>query len=300
MRQRVMEAVEELGYRPNAIARGLINQRSYMVAVIVANLRTYPEMLVQLGRAISGEELTMLTFNLENEGAVDRMIETALQYQVDGIIAAANLPKSQIKILNEAKIPVVFLNRSYDELPVSSVSCDQVSGERLLVDRLFEAGYRSFGILSGPEDSVVSRQRTTGAIDRIEELGCVSPSVVAGNFDYNSGVAGFSELVSLHGPAELDVVLCANDEMAIGCIDQARKVFGLAVPEDIAIVGFDGNSRAEWLNYDLVTITQPLEAMVDAALELVLDRVESADLPPERRIFTGSLRRGSSANLTPS
>lgn len=297
MRERVMTAVEELGYRPNAIARGLITQRSNTVAVIIANLRFYPEVLVNLSRSLSSRGLNMLLFSLDDEGAVNHMVEQIWQSRVDGVIAAANLPREQIETLTRAKIPVVFLNRNYQDLPISSVSCDQVAGERTLVDALVNAGYKSYGIIAGPQNSIVSRQRTTGAIDRLEELGFSDHAVVYGNYDYDSGGTALRELVAVRGNKMPEAVICANDVMAIGCIDAARGHFGLSVPEDLAVVGYDGASQAYWSNYDLVTIQQPMERMTEAATAIIMERVENPGLPPERRVFLGSLSLGSSANI---
>lgn len=295
MRDKVMKAVDELGYRPNAIARGLITQRSNMVAVIIANLRFYPEVLVNLNRSLSKRGLNMLLFSLDDESAANHMVEQIWQSRVDGVIAAANLPREQIETLTRAKIPVVFLNRNYQDLPISSVSCDQVAGERTLVDLLVKAGYKSFGIIAGPQNSVVSRQRTTGAIDRLEELGFSDHAVVYGNYDYDSGGKALRDLVAARGNKMPEAVICANDVMAIGCIDEARNHYQLDVPKDVAVVGYDGASQAYWSNYDLVTIQQPMESMTEAAISIIMERVENPGLPPERRVFLGSLSQGSSA-----
>ncbi len=292
-----MKAVEELGYRPNAIARGLITQRSNTVAVIIANLRFYPEVLVNLSRSLSSRGLNMLLFSFDDESAANHIVEQIWQSRVDGVIAAANLPREQIETLTRAKIPLVFLNRNYQDLPISSVSCDQVAGERTLVDTLVNAGYKSFGIIAGPQNSIVSRQRTTGAIDRLEELGFSDHVVVYGNYDYDSGGTALDELVAARGNKMPEAVICANDVMAIGCIDAARQDYGLDVPEDLAVVGYDGASQAYWSNYDLVTIKQPMEAMTEAAVSIIKARVENPGLPPERRVFLGALSQGSSAKL---
>lgn len=297
MRERVMKAVEELGYRPNAIARGLITQRSNMVAVIIANLRFYPEVLVNLSRGLSRRGLNMLLFSLDDEGAANNTVEQIWQSRVDGVIAAANLPREQIETLTRAKIPLVFLNRNYRDVPISSVSCDQVAGERTLVNALVNAGYKSFGIIAGPQNSIVSRQRTTGATDRLEELGFSDHVVVFGNYDYDSGGTALRELVAARGNKMPEAVICANDVMAIGCIDAARDHYGLDVPDDVAVVGYDGASQAYWSSYDLVTIQQPMQAMTEAAISIIQDRIENPGLPPERRVFLGSLSRGSSARI---
>jgi DNA-binding LacI/PurR family transcriptional regulator len=295
MRDRVMKSVKELGYQPNAIARGLITQRSSMIAVIIANLRFYPEVLVNLNRNLISRGLNILLFSLEHESDAQHVVEQIWQYRVDGVIAAANLPVEQIEVLTKARIPVVFLNRSYQDLSVSSVSCDHVAGERILIDLLVKDGYKSFGIISGPVDSVVSRERTTGATDRLDELGFTDHAIVYGNLDYESAGAALHELYELRGNKLPEAIICANDMMAIGCIDEAARRYGMNVPQDLAVVGYDGAAQASWLNYDLVTIRQPLERMTEAAVSIITDHIDNPELPPERRMFLGSLVKGSSA-----
>lgn len=296
MRDKVMDAVEKLGYQPNAIARGLITNRSNMVAVIIANLRFYPELLAELSKRLSAIGQHVLLFSIDHESDANHIIQQIWQYRVDGVIAAAHLAPEHIEVFRQARIPIVFINRSYRDLPVSSVSCDQVAGERALVDLLVGAGHKSFGIIAGPRDSVVSQQRTTGAIDRLKELGIEQYCLVAGDYDYDSGKRALHKLEAKLGKIP-DAIICANDVMAVGCIDEARLHFKLHVPDDLAVVGYDGVSQAMWANYDLVTVRQPIDVMADATISLVMERVNNPELPPENRMFLGTVLKGSSAGI---
>ena len=85
--------------------------------------------------------------------------------------------------------------------------------------------------------------------------------------------------------------------LAIGCMDEARHGFGLKVPEDISIVGFDGSAAGQWASYDLVTIRQPTNLMVDAAIDMLMARIDDPQLITEKRVFSGELVRGASARL---
>ena len=140
MRERVMKSVRELGYTPNAIARGLITRRSNMVAVIISNLNFYPEVLSELSNRFTERGVHVLLFTLDYESDVSRVLDQVWQYQVDGVIAAAHLEQGQIEQFAERQIPLVFYNRSYQDVPVSSVCCDQVEGERMLVTCWSAAG----------------------------------------------------------------------------------------------------------------------------------------------------------------
>ena len=294
MRDRVMNAVKELGYTPNAIARGLITRRSNMVAVIVSNLNFYPEVVSELSARFTERGVHVLLFTLDKESDVSRTLEQVWQYQVDGVIVAAHLTPEEIVSFDDRNIPLVFYNRSYDDLKVSSVSCDQVEGERALINRLADSGaHNSYAIISGPQDSVVSMQRTRGAQQRLKEFGITDITQVSGDYSYASGRLAMQEVVNQRGLVP-DAIVCANDMMAFGAMDQLRFHLDCDVPGDTSVVGFDGVRAASWSSFDLATVVQPVESMAEAAVSMLLDRVADPDLPPEKRLFAGVVREGSS------
>ena len=292
MRERVMKSVRELGYTPNAIARGLITRRSNMVAVIVSNLHFYPEVLSELSERFSERGVHVLLFTLNHESDVTRVLDQVWQYQVDGVVAAAHLSKKQVRQFQERHIPLVFYNRAYQDLPVSSVCCDQVEGERQLVNLLVgSGGHKSFAVIGGPSDSVVSMQRTQGAIDRLRDLGITDISEAAGDYSYQSGRRALLEVIETRGTVP-DACICANDMMALGVMDELRFHLELDVPGDVSVVGFDGVRAAHWASFDLATIEQPVESMTEAAVSMLLERIDNENLPPEKRTFSGVLRAG--------
>ncbi|MEM1143748.1 MAG: LacI family DNA-binding transcriptional regulator [Pseudomonadota bacterium] len=293
MRDRVMKSVEELGYQPNAIARGLITRRSNMVAVIVSNLHVYPEVLTELSARFTDRGVRVLLFSLDHESDVTEIIEQVTQFQVDGVLAAAHLSPDQISYFGKRNVPLVFYNRAYDDIAVSSVRCDQFEGERLLVNRLVATQrHNSFAIVSGPADSVVSTQRTKGAIERLTALGKSDFVVVRGDYSYDSGRAAIRDIRESRGDM-VDAVIAANDVMAFGCLDELRFGLSLRVPDDVSVVGFDGVRATRWASFDLATIQQPVESMAAAAVAMLMDRIEDPHLPPEKRMFSGKLRLGS-------
>ena len=300
MRNRVMNAADKLGYRPNAIARGLITQRSNMVAVVISKLTNlyYPEVLVQLTQRFSDHDVRVLLFALENEGDSSTVLEQMLRYRVDGILTAAMFTPKQLSTIDEAQIPVVFYNRTLKDQLVSSVRCDQEEGERWLVDELINAGHKTFGVVAGPPDSVVGIERKMGALKELSKMGITDITTVSGDFGYETGRECFTKLVKKRGSPP-DAVVAANDAMAIGCIDEAREEFGLNVPDDISVVGFDGVGPARFAAYDVTTVRQPVQRMTQSAASMLIERIENPDLSPEKRSFSGTLIRGGSARLKP-
>jgi DNA-binding LacI/PurR family transcriptional regulator len=298
MRDRVLSAANKLGYRPNAIARGLITQRSNMVAVIITRQTNlyYPEVLVQLTQRFSERGIRVLLFTLEHERDTDSVLEQVLQYQVDGVVTAAILSPQQMDTVKNAGIPVIFFNRTLPERLVNSVRCDQEEGERWLIHELVNAGHKSFAIVSGPADSPVSMERTQGALQKLRELKFDDVLIVSGDYSYASGRAAFAEIVQRMDGLP-DAVVAANDVMAIGCIDEARETNDIRVPEDISIVGFDGVGPARYAAYDLSTVRQPVGRMTEAAVSMLIERIENPELTPEKRVFSGDRIRGGSARF---
>jgi len=296
-RAKIEKVASELGYQPNAIARGLISGRSNIVAVIITDLTNlnYPEVLSQLNHKLAEKNVHILLFTLTRESDVDKVLDQVWQYQVDGIIAAAQFTPQQIIACDERRIPLVFYNRVYPQSNVSSVCCDHAEGERLLVDGLLRDGRKSFVMMTGPSDSAVSTARARGAISRIKEAS-VDVIEVEGDYGYQKACSLVREIMDGKSYRP-DAIVCANDNMAIGCIDTLRHEYEVEVPRQIAVVGFDGVGASSWLSYDLTTIVQPVERMVNAAVTMLLERVVHSELPAEKRLFAGQLKCGKSAVL---
>ena len=295
-RRRVEAAAARLGYQPNAFASGLITKQTNLIAVIISNLTNlyYPEVLAALSSRLDQRGMRVLLFALEHESDIDAALDQVWRYRVDGAICAARLSAAQLRVFERRKVPVVLYNRTGEGSPAASVCCDSVDGENLLVDRLLAAGYRRFGIIGGPEDSFVGRQRVDAAAARLKSHG-ITPAIVGGQFSHASGAAGLRTL--LEATPRPEAIICANDLMAIGAIDAARHEFGLDLPRDLSIVGFDGVGPARWPSYLLTTIRQPVNRMTDAAVTMIVERIETPGLPPETRTFAGQLLEGRSAML---
>lgn len=296
-RAKVEKAARKLGYQPNAIARGLITRRSNIVAVIITDLTNlnYPEVLSHLNLRLSEKNVRILLFTLSRESDVDQALDQVWQYQVDGIIAAAQFTQAQIEACDDRGIGLVFYNRVYADSNVSSVCCDHEQGERQLVEGLINSGRRSFVVMSGPADSAVSTARAKGAVSRLNEAS-VNIVQVEGDYSYELACTRVREIMASDTFVP-DAFVCANDTMAIGCIDTLRTEFGVDVPEQVAVVGFDGVASSKWMSYDLTTVVQPVERMVAAAVNMLMERTDNRELPAEKRLFAGTLQHGRSAVL---
>jgi DNA-binding LacI/PurR family transcriptional regulator len=295
-RDRILKVAAELGYRPNALAQGLISGRTNMVAVLISSLTNlyYPEVLAELSRRLTERDIRVLLFSLNAESEVDAVLDQVWRHSVDGVISAARLSDAQIRLFDEQDVPLVLYNRTAKTASAASVCCDSTSGERDLVGRLLAAGHKRFAIIAGPDDSYVGEERREAALTRLAEAGIRDVPVVRGDFSYDSGRAGLHELAKTRLP---DAVICVSDLMAVGAMDAARIDLGITIPKNLSIVGFDGSGPAGWASYALTSIRQPVRRMTEAAVAMLMERIEDGSTPAERRLFSGELLPGGSARI---
>jgi DNA-binding LacI/PurR family transcriptional regulator len=299
-RERILEAARTLGYRPNAIARGLITRRSNLVGLILPAMASlyYPEIMVEITAEVARRGARVLLITVDNAAEIGPALEGLWSFQVDGVIAATAMTAEQLEDFDLHRTPVIFYNRAPPHHAGNSVAVDHADGEGRLVDRLWQAGHRRFAMITGPDESEVAQQRVAGARATLERLGGCITAVTPGDYRYESGIEAFGRLWM--GSERFDVVLCANDAMALGAMDAARLKHGLRIPEDVSVAGFDGFNAGRWLAYQLTTVRQPIRALAAAAVEMLFARIEDPDMAPERRLFSGEIVPGRSARLAPS
>ena len=297
---RVMQAAALLDYIPNAAARSLITRRSNMVALIVTNQANlyYPELLAELSQQINVRGKRVLLFTLAREADVGQVLADVWQFQVDGVICAARLSEDHIAEFERRHMPLVLFNRTLRDGQVSTVSCDQAEGGRMMVSRLAAAGHRQFGIIDGQDDFSLTAERRRGACERLAELGLPPPVVVPGRYDYGSGAAGLRAIVAQLGRVP-DAVICGSDVMALGCLDCARHELKIDVPGQMSVAGFDAVEPSQWLSYNLTTLRQPIAKMAAAAADLLSTIIDSPRGEAERRVFSAQFIDGATARLTP-
>ncbi len=274
-RERVIAAVRELGYRPNAMARAMRTSQTGNIGVVVSRLANplYPELLQILGKSLNEAGFRMVVWNsdeLDEKAAMDAIHES----RVDGVImttaTADSTPLYEALRLNA---PVVLINRVVDGWPCDQVSSDNLGGGRKVAEYLFRSGRRRIGLITGPDDASTIRDREVGFRRRLEALGnpidsmhCVAVDV----FSYKTGFDAASRLLDLADYP--DAIFCVNDVIALGARDAARAR-GIEVPADLWIVGYDDIEMASWHSFELTTIRQPLALMAETAIKLLLQRM---------------------------
>ena len=291
MRERVLAAAAELGYRPNVLARSLITGRSRIIGLVVAYLdnQYYPAALERLCAALQAKGYHVLIFMSSQTAADhDAVLEQILDYQVEGVVmASAALSSDLARRCDAAGIAVVLFNRVQDDPRVSAVASDNRAGGRRIARFLAARGHRRPGYIAGWEGSSTQRDREAGFRAGLAEAGLPLAARAVGDYDFARAQEAARAMASR--PDRPDAIFVANDHMAIAAMDVIRFELGLRVPEDVALVGYDDAPQAAWAAYDLTTLRQPTEAMVAATVEALLARIEAGDPAPRRVALAGRL-----------
>lgn len=298
--QRVMQAARDLDYVPNAAARSLCTRRSNLVAVLLWEpaIISYPGVVTELTRQFAQRGMRVVLFTVASEADIDGTLAELWQHQVDGAIVATRLDEAQVAEFVRRDLPFLLFNRPSAGSGVNIVACDHYGAARTLAARLASAGHKHFALVDGPSDSSVARERRRGVCDRLAELGLPAPLVVPGNFDYASGVRAMRE-IRARSETLPDVVMCTNDMMAVGCLDAARHEFGLEIPRQLSVTGFDGIASAGWLCYNLTTMRLPVADMALSAAEMFAGLVQGGGAAPDQRLFRATVVEGATARLGP-
>ncbi len=190
MRERVLQAAKQLGYRPNALARAMISGRSRLIAILVAYLdnQFYPVLLEQLARLLQERGYQVLLF-MTDMGDQDTVVQRVMQFQVEAIImASATLSSSLAGECAKTGVPVLLLNRYVPASPASSVTSDNLEGGRLLAHFLADGGHSRIAFIAGVEDSSTSRDREAGFCKGLAERGLTLHARAVGGYHF-SGAA---------------------------------------------------------------------------------------------------------------
>ena len=275
---RVHNAAQELGYIPNAIARGLSSKQTDMIALVSVRFDNpfYQTLLIQISDMISELGKKVLLIQTQFDQDLGDILLKVMEYQVDGaIVLSAALSEETVGKFVNARIPLVIFNKHFDSRNFFSVSSDNLDAGSLVADHFIERGYDSFGFISGLQLSQTSDFRYKGFSERLSVRGFSKISSVSGDYSYRSGFGGILEM-GKQGPMPR-AVFCVNDLMALGAMDAARQVLGLKVPEDIAFVGFDNLEQSTWQSYQLTSVKQPVNEMIRHTANYLNDRFNNVE-----------------------
>jgi LacI family transcriptional regulator len=281
-RERIQRVIDELGYQPSALARSLIQQRSFTLGVVTAGLKFIGPSRTLNGITSQAEEMgyTLLLKELARFDTEDifPILQTLLSRQVDGILwAVPEVGDNRGWVdtaLAEIPVPIVFLTmQKRPELTI--VDFDNFLGGKMATEHLIQQGYQRIGHISGPMDWWESRQRKAGWEAALAGAGMDANEAnwAEGNWSSASGEIAFRELLSQY--PDLDAIFVGNDQMALSVLQAACRD-GISIPSELGVVGFDGLAESPYYWPPLTTVVQDQYLLGCTVVEEIVHSIETA------------------------
>ena len=308
-RERIMAVMEELGYQPNLLARGLVNKRSFVLSIVIKELSDlgfygYYSVLSGIQQKANqlGYSLMLHFVNGSLEEEVFTTLDQIASRRADGVIWAiheTNGDRDWLRDIHPEKYPPIIFLHMHPDPALRVVSIDNQAGARLAVSHLVEQGCRKIGIITGPADWWESQARLEGWRSTLLQAGLdTDPSlVVEGDWLAESGQKGMENLLARR--PDIDAVFACNDGMALGVIHTVLQR-GLSIPEDLLLVGYDNTPEVSSYWPPLTSVHQGLMQSGQIAVEDLHQIIEAGDnehilprqhiLQPELIIRQSSMR----------
>jgi LacI family transcriptional regulator len=273
-RERILEAIEQLNYRPNLNARGLASNRSFLIGLFCEKpgdyLSEFQTGAVQRCRE-SSMHLMVETWDLASP-AIAKQIDTLLgQLRLEGVILLPPLSDHPVvlKKLHEASIPIVRIAPRTLLSTAPSIGIDDYAAARQVTAHLLNLGHRRIGFMLGSPEHGATEQRYLGFVDemRAHQIPVDSRLVQTGNFAFDDGLICAERMLRTPNPPT--AIFASNDDMAAAVVSMARK-FGLELPGQLSVTGFDDAPIATMIWPELTTVRQPVAAMARIAADLII------------------------------
>ena len=301
LREKVKEAVRELGYVPSASARSLRSNRTYSIHLFSHSLRSNFVNSVQFGALhtcqVAGYRMVVTMLDQAKTVGIKELrawFETLVNSgKPDGVILVppmSNDPEIS-KVMSEMNIPVIRIGPNDIEDGGGTVTIDDHAAAVEATQHLLELGHRRIAFVRGKEDQDSTHVRFRGFSEALEEAGVsVDPDLVLpGLFDFESGLAAGDRLLSYPEGKRPSAVFAANDHMAAGVLVAAHKA-GVQVPDDLSIIGFDDSEIAETMWPALTTVRQPLYEFGSVAMEMLIQNSgKNTRIEGERKVLPYAL-----------
>jgi DNA-binding LacI/PurR family transcriptional regulator len=287
-RDRVRQAIEQLGYRPNSAARSLVTRRSRTLGVVCFDTTLYGPASTLNGIEHAAEDagysVSVASLRRSTAEAVAQAVQRLVDQSVDGLVLIVPETSAAVTFFRALPtgVPVVAVESA---LPaVVSVAVDQVLGARLVTDHLLSLGHETVYHVRGPSDWSEADGRVDGWRAAIEERGGSAPRLLLGDWSARSGYIAGQRLAK---NSRATAVFAANDSMALGVL-RAFHEAGVRVPEDVSLAGFDDIPEAAYMTPPLTTVRQPFRDVGKRSIEILIGEIEetgpalgSTVIPPE-------------------
>mgnify|MGYP000450988464 FL=1 len=284
-KRKIQEIIRKYDYVPDSKAVSLSKKRTFTVGLVLPSTSGpfYGEVIRGVEEVLSARKyftlLTVLDSGQDEKQARKRYLSMIREKRVDGaIVFDPTVDEGTVRKLSESKIPIVFLLKDFQTFGIDSVMVDNFTGSVFMVDHLVEKhGYKSMAFVKGPMVSDDSEQRFQGFVESLRRHGlcCDNLLVFSSDFTFEGGRKVFRELRK--ELSRLEAIFCANDEMALGIIEEMKRE-GIQVGQDIAVVGFDDAFWSGHIEPPLTTVHQPMYEVGKISAQRVLERINNPDV----------------------
>ncbi len=307
VRRTVERAVAKLGYIPNPAARSLVTRRSDSVGLVITEPASrlfddpfFPRLLRGISAELSARTLQLVLLLPEDGDAEQRLERYIAAGHVDGVVLVSLHGDDPLPAhLQARQVPMVVGGRPPEGVVASYVDVDNREAAKSAVRHLAGRGRRRIATNTGPQDMGAGLDRLEGYLEALAELGLPRDQrlVAHADFTYEGGAAAMRRL--LEAAPDLDAVFAASDLMAAGALGVLRAA-GRAVPETVAVVGFDDSPLAEAMEPPLTSVRQPIEEMGRELVRLLAESIERGHRATRRVLLSTELvPRGSSGGGSP-
>lgn len=286
--ERVQKAADELGYRPNLLARSLSKKRTNLVGLVIDELAN-PNMLLLLDQVttrLQRRGMLSMVLNITTDHDLRTALSLADQFQVDGVIFLGTLiPDELIDLVQNVRhIPLIVVYRNSEIPGIQVVATDGYTAGREIGGLLVDQGYRRIGYLAGPVSESTQLRRIEGFCSLLEERGQrLALKLEAGHYSRQRGYEEMRAYLQETAPEQrVEALFCENDILALGALDALREQ---GAEGTLAVVGFDDIEQACSPSYRLTTYRQPCEVLIAEAVRRLTDDAEA----PRRYLAPGEL-----------
>ncbi|MGN7179058.1 LacI family DNA-binding transcriptional regulator [Cytobacillus sp. SAFR-174] len=284
---KVLKVIEELGYQPNAVARGLINKRTHTIGVLFPKLSSslVTDLLDGIEKAANDNGSSVIVCHTESNGEKTmKYLQLLIEKRVDGIIFASEILKDEYyQFVTKTSMPMILLSTESYAYPVPFVKVNDFHAAYAAAKHLIDKGHTRIGMISGNKEDIIA------GIPRIEgfkkaltdhNIPLGSENIVfSRGFTFPDGVEGLKSLIKQFPDAT--AIFAASDEMAIGALSAAYQM-GIRVPDEVSVIGYDNLNLAEMSIPPLTTVEQPLAKMGETAAEMLFSILETGETPESR------------------
>ncbi len=296
----IQEAIDQLGYKRNNIARGLKTNKTMTIGVLIPSLNNifFTTIISHIEEALQRQGYGMIVCDFKSDAQLEQSkLEFLMEKQVDGILVVSyGGSAGYIEELMKGKVPVVLLDRMLKGVNCDCVLADNLNASYQAVEELIKRKHKRIGIIIGAMDTYTAEQRRQGYI-RVHQdyqLPIDERLIVAGNYTVETGYKAFETLWALE--ERPSAVFITNYEMTIGAIMMINDR-GIVIPEDVSLIGFDNIQMAKVVKPSLSVVEQPMAEMGQVAAKLMLKRLaeDYQDFPEVYRLKTKVLIQNSVA-----